>query len=120
MAHGDINHNEIPVSDMDRAKEFYAALFGWDIQEFPGFEGYPMWRSADGTSGGALTPCSESFTHPRPTVEVDSIEEALRQVVERGGRVLQDRQPIDETSWWAVFEDPDGNTIGLWEGTTQP
>jgi predicted enzyme related to lactoylglutathione lyase len=25
---------------------------------------------------------------------------------------------ITETSWWAVIIDPDGNQIGLFEGTT--
>jgi hypothetical protein len=29
-----------------------------------------------------------------------------------------ERSPITETSWWAIFTDPDGNTIGLYEGTT--
>jgi len=29
-----------------------------------------------------------------------------------------ERQPISETSWWAVLQDPDGNTVGLYEGTT--
>jgi len=28
------------------------------------------------------------------------------------------KSPISETSWWAFFNDPDGNTIGLYEGTT--
>jgi predicted enzyme related to lactoylglutathione lyase len=27
------------------------------------------------------------------------------------------KSPITDTSWWAVFEDPDGNVIGLFEGT---
>ena len=42
MAHGDIAHIDIPVNDTNRARAFYGAMFGWDIREIPGFEGYPM------------------------------------------------------------------------------
>ena len=37
---------------------------------------------------------------------------------ELGGTVLVGRSEISPTSWWAVLEDPDGNRIGLYEGTT--
>jgi hypothetical protein len=118
MAHGDITHIDIPVSDMDRAQAFYSTLFGWTIAEVPGYEGYPMWQAPNKISGGGLAPRSEGFTQPRSYVEVDSIEETLRAVRDQGGRVVMDRSPISETSWWAIFEDPDGNTVGLYEGTT--
>ncbi|WP_040320102.1 VOC family protein [Aeromicrobium marinum] len=118
MAHGDITHVDIPVSDMQRATGFYSALFGWQIEEYPGFEGYPMWRAPNQLSGGGLAPREDSFTQPRSTVEVDSIDETLALAEARGGRVLVGRSPISETSWFAVLEDPDGNHIGLYEGTT--
>ena len=52
MAHGDITHIDIPVSDLGRAAGFYSDLFGWDIAEIPGFEGYPMWQAPNQISGG--------------------------------------------------------------------
>ena len=118
MPHGDITHIDIPVSDAGRAQEFYSNLFGWHIAEPPGFEGYPMWQAPNKISGGGLAPRSEGFTQPRSYVEVDSIEETLAKVTESGGAVVMDKQPISDTSWWAIFTDPDGNTIGLYEGTT--
>ena len=45
-----------------------------------------------------------------------SIEDTVRAFTERGGRVVIERAPVDDTSWWAVVEDPDGNAIGLFEG----
>lgn len=42
MAHGDITHIDIPVSDMAASTAFYSKLFGWNIAELPGLEGYPM------------------------------------------------------------------------------
>mgnify|MGYP003298141927 CR=1 FL=1 len=77
-----------------------------------------MWQAPNKISGGGLAPRGGDFTQPRSYVEVDSIEQTLEKVVELGGEVVMDRQPISETSWWAIFRDPDGNTVGLYEGTT--
>lgn len=118
MAHGDIRHIDIPVSDTAAATRFYGTLFGWDIQEYPGYEGYPMWRAPNGTSGGGLAPRDPGFTAPRSYVDVDSIDDVLAQVVALGGEVRLPKSPIDETSWYASFVDPDGNEIGLVEGQT--
>ena len=118
MAHGDITHIDIPVSDARRSTDFYGALFGWTIREIPGFEGYPMWQAPNQISGGGLAPRSDDFTQPRSYVEVDSIDATLAAVEANGGTVLTGKQPITDTSWFAFFTDPDGNVIGLYEGTT--
>ena len=73
MAHGDITHIDIPVTDLAKASTFYSTLFGWQIAEVPGFEGYPMWQAPNKISGGGLAPRDDSFTQPRSYVEVDSI-----------------------------------------------
>lgn len=117
MAHGDITHIDIPVDDMERAKGFYGGLFGWTIEEYPGYEGYPMWRAPNQVSGGGLAPRDDTFDRPRSYVEVDSIDETLRRVAELGGREVRPKTEISPTSWWAAFVDTEGNEIGLYEGT---
>ena len=119
MPHGDITHIDIPVSDHAKAAEFYSGLFGWQIAAPPGFEDYPMWQAPNKISGGGLAPRSEEFTQPRSYVEVDSIDETLAKVEASGGTVVVPKSPISETSWWAFFNDPDGNTIGVYEGITE-
>lgn len=116
MAHGDITHIDIPVADLARAREFYSTLFGWDIAEVPGFEGYPMWQAPNKISGGGLAPRSGDFSQPRSYVEVDSIDETLATAQANGASVVMAKAPIDAESWWAVLADPDGNHIGLYEG----
>lgn len=118
MPHGDVTHIEIPVSDTARASAFYRRLFGWGIEEFPGYEGYPMWRAPNQISGGALIARGENLTQPRSYVEVDSIDEALAAATELGGTVIDQKTPISETSWSASFLDPDGNHIGIYEGAS--
>lgn len=116
MAHGDITHIDIPVTDFARATQFYSGLFGWQIAEVPGFEGYPMWQAPNGISGGGLAPRDDSFTQPRSYVEVDSIDDTIAAAKDVGATVAMEKQPITETSAWAVIVDPDGNHIGLFEG----
>ncbi|GMA41754.1 VOC family protein [Mobilicoccus caccae] len=119
MAHGDITHIDIPVEDLDRAQAFYSRLFGWQISAPPGFEDYPMWQAPNKVSGGGLAPREGGFTQPRSYVEVDSIDDTLALATENGGTVAMEKSPITDTSWFAVFTDPDGNHIGLYEGITE-
>lgn len=118
MPHGDITHVDIPVEDMDRAKAFYSGLFGWKIDEVPGYEGYPMWQAPNKISGGGLTQRSDTIPATRSYVEVDSIDEAVTKAESLGGKVIMAKEPISETSWWAVLEDSEGNQVGLYEGFT--
>ena len=118
MAHGDITHIEIPADDVERATAFYSGLFGWDIEEPPGYEGYPMWSAPNGISGGGIVAREGGFQVPRSYVEVDSIDDTLKRVEELGGRTVQGKKEISPTSWWASFEDSEGNQVGLYEGMT--
>ena len=119
MAHGDITHIDIPVTDLGEATAFYSGLFGWQIAEAPGFEGYPMWQAPNKISGGGLAPRDEGFTQPRSYVEVDSIDDTVAAASDAGATVLMEKSEISPTSWWAVIADPDENVIGLYEGTTE-
>ena len=105
MAHGDITHIDIPVSDFGKATAFYSRLFGW--------------QAPNKISGGGLAPRDEGFTQPRSYVEVDSIDDTVAAARDAGASVLMEKSEISPTSWWAVIADPDGNAIGLYEGTTE-
>ena len=101
------------------AQEFYSTLFGWQIAEPPGFEGYPMWQAPNKISGGGLAP-RERRLHPAAVVRRGGLDRRdARAAVKAGGTVAMEKQQISPTSWWAVIVDPDGNEIGLYEGTTE-
>jgi uncharacterized protein len=118
MAHGDITHLDIPYDDLDRATSFYSDVFGWSIEAPPGFEDYPMWQAPNQISGGGFTSRDAGLSQIRNYVEVDSIDAALERVTSLGGRVSKPKTAISETSWYAAFEDTEGNEMGLYEGTT--
>ena len=43
-------HFEIPADDIDRAREFYNGVFGWETTEAPGFPDYYTFDANGNTS----------------------------------------------------------------------
>jgi predicted enzyme related to lactoylglutathione lyase len=109
------NHFEIPVDDPDRAEKFYASVFGWTFERYPGApEYYGMANTGDsepGINGALFQRGSDSET--TLTMGVDSIEEATARIVAEGGKVIQDKTPIPGMGWFATCQDTEGNKIGL-------
>ena len=46
MAHGQMNHLEIPADDAARARKFYEGLFGWETSEMPEYPNYFLFNGA--------------------------------------------------------------------------
>jgi predicted enzyme related to lactoylglutathione lyase len=123
MAHGDITHVEIPADDPERAKTFYSGLFGWEIGDMPGFEGYSMWSAPNKISGGAIGKRGETVpAQVMDYVEVDSIDEAIAKVTELGGSVDVGKTDIGgDMGWTAHIRDTEGNPMGLYQaGSARP
>lgn len=130
----------IPVSDVDRAKAFYAEQCGFavDVDTRPTNEIRVVQLTPPGsacsiTIGTGLTdaePGSYRGTH----LVVDDIEVAREELVRRGVAVSEIRHVDRETGEWrpgphpargryesfADFADPDGNTWVLQESRGQP
>ena len=117
MANGQITHIEFPADDPARAQRFYAELFGWELNEMPGFENYFLFSF--GTierAGGAIGKRNESTGDKlRVYVEVDSIDPLLTRVPGLGGKVTTERTEIPGQGWYAVIDDSEGNEVGLYE-----
>ena len=108
-------HFEIPVDNPDRAERFYAAVFDWNFQRYPGAPAYyGMATTGESNPGinGALfqrTPDSETTL----TMETDSIEKSTAKILAEGGTVVQDKTPIPSMGWFATYKDTEGNKFGL-------
>ena len=124
-------HFEIPADDLDRAKSFYGSVFGWELQTVPMNEGeYTSVITTDvdeqtqqPTEPGAINGgmfvrnASLSVTSPVITIDVDGIDDALKQVEAEGGTTVTPRTAIPGMGAFAYFKDPEGNVLGLWETT---
>jgi predicted enzyme related to lactoylglutathione lyase len=112
----------IPVSDVDRAKEFYAEQLGFDVDVDV--------RPADGVRVVQVTPpgsaCSLGFGTGLPVygappgsvrglhLVVADIEQARAELVERGVDV-DAVENVGGGVRYASIRDPDGNTLTLQE-----
>ena len=123
-------HFEIPADDVDRAKEFYGSIFGWQLQTMQ-MEGgeytIAMTTPIDeqsqlptepGAINGGLMRRDEHTPAPVITIEVDAIEDALQRIESLGGTVVRPRTAIPGMGAFGYFKDPEGNVMGLWETTT--
>ena len=109
-------HFEIPVDDTDRAEKFYSAVFGWNIQRLDGAPTYyAMAGTGDSQPGidGALMAREPGSTGTRITMGVDSIEDASAKIEAEGGKVTQGKLPIPGMGYFAICEDTEGNSIGI-------
>jgi hypothetical protein len=111
-----MTHFEIPADDLPRAKAFYAELFGWDIDQPPGFEDYEAFRTGQDEIGGAIGLRGKTAPQqPRVYLTVDSLDEALATVERLGGSIVVAKTPVSDMGWYAAINDSEGNEIGLWE-----
>ena len=117
MASGEIAHIDIPSDDLERAKAFYAGLFGWQIAGMPEFPDYEMFQSGPGELGGGIGIRGKSAPEkgPRIYVTVDSLEATLAKVAELGGSIVVEKTQVPGMGWYAAVNDSEGNEIGIWE-----
>src|SRR6476661_3447239 len=126
---GKVVHFEIPAEDLDRAKNFYGSVFGWQLQTMPMPGGeyttvittpvdeQTRMPTEPGAINGGMMQRDESTPSPIITIEVDAIDQALTQIGESGGSTVTARTPIPGMGAFAYFKDSEGNVVGLWEST---
>jgi predicted enzyme related to lactoylglutathione lyase len=120
-------HFEIPVDDPARAKEFYGSIFDWDLvdSDMGGGVTYTSVRTVTtddnqlptepGVINGGLMNRTSDTPAPVITVQVDSIDDALKKVEAGGGSTVQPRTEIPGMGAFGYFKDSEGNVMGLWE-----
>jgi predicted enzyme related to lactoylglutathione lyase len=108
---------EIPTEDLLRAVKFYNRVLGLDMAASE-LMGCPMALfPADGGVGGALVEHEQSIPSREGTlVYLDcgpDLNVALSKVKAAGGKVVTPKTSIGEHGFCAVFEDTEGNRVGL-------
>lgn len=117
-------HFEIPYDDMKRAEQFYQETFDWQLKEMPemsytiattvplGDDRLPTER---GAINGGMMQRTTTLSAPIITIQVDSVDEALKAVSQNGGTMVTAKQEIQGMGYVAYCKDTEGNVIGLWE-----
>jgi predicted enzyme related to lactoylglutathione lyase len=114
MANLLISHIEIPSTNINRTKDFFKNLLGWEFKSFG--SGYLLFNNHKGIMVGIRE--VERIAKGENTVfhiNVENIDELLQKAVELGGSIKRGKTIIQAMGWYALFFDPDGNTIGLYQ-----
>jgi uncharacterized protein len=106
-----VGHFEIPADNVDGLRTFYSSLFGWQFEKGE-TQGYYMIKNA-GISG-ALAKKENQQQVSTQFVNVESVEQYINKAKQLGAKVVKDKQEISE-GYYAVLEDPQRNTIGIWQ-----
>jgi predicted enzyme related to lactoylglutathione lyase len=116
---GDLAHFAINVDDVDEARRFYTAVFGWRFEPWaaPGF--FQVTKESGERPGpiGALQQRRYLEEGLRLagfecTVAVADVDAVLAAVKAHGGRVLMDKTTLAGVGDLVFFADPSGNVCG--------
>jgi len=107
-------HWEIGGRDLDTLAAFYRGLFGW---EAAGFDAdYRLVEAHEGIGGGLMRCRDDMPNYVTIYVAVDDLDASLARAAELGGTQVVPPTEIPGVGSFALFQDPEGNTIGLLHG----
>ena len=112
--HGGLTYLEIPAVDAQQSAAFYGQVFGWRIRRSETDD--PRFEDPTGHLIGRWVAGRASSREPGllPYIYVDRIDEVVARVAANGGEVVKAPYP-EGNLWVALFHDPAGNVMGLWQ-----
>jgi len=110
---------EIPADNVERAKKFYGALFGWKIEKLPEAVVDDYWHidtgGAENSPDGALM----RRMHPQQPITnyvlVPSVDEAAAKVEKLGGKIMKPKTEVPGMGRFVICRDTENNEFALWE-----
>lgn len=110
---------EIPATDISRAINFYKEILGVEIEklEFPGME-MGLFPYQDQMVTGVIMK-GEGYEPSASGVTIylnggDNLQTILDKIEGNGGKIIIPKTPhADESGFFAIFHDSEGNKIGL-------
>jgi uncharacterized protein len=115
-----VNHFEIYTPDPEAVQPFYRDAFGWKFQTFEGgpLEYWLITTGPDnepGINGGITRPREGQRPGTLNTVTVQSLDQTIKKIEQRGGKICVPKITIPTIGWLAYAEDPAGNVFGIIE-----
>lgn len=112
-SHHAIDYIEFHVTDMDAAKAFYVAAFGWEFNDYgPEYAGIKH-ESGDGEVGGLSVSAKVQQGGPLVVLYSSDIEASMVAVKAAGGEISRELFEFPGGLRFQ-FRDPSGNELGVW------
>ncbi|MGB3634166.1 MAG: VOC family protein [Rubrobacteraceae bacterium] len=107
---------DLSTSDLDGAKSFYGGLFDWEFEdtEMPGGDIYTMCK-LQGDEVAAIVQQDQQPGHWNHYVGVENADETAAMAKELGASVFEEPFDVMEAGRMAVFADPSGAVLCVWE-----
>ena len=111
-----IEHMEISANDLTEAGTFYAAVFGFAVEDHPQ-DNYTILTIGDGEPNIALIQVSENNPAGRvvPYFTTGDVAATLANVAAAGGTTIMEATSIPNVGDVGMFTDPTGNVLGVWK-----
>ncbi len=115
---GRVVWRELMTQDPEKAKAFYAELFGWQYQAVEmGMGPYNMVKAGDKMVGGLMkSPTPEAPSAWISVVSVEDVDAVAKATTENGGKVLAPPMDIPNVGRFSVLQDPAGVHFALFRG----
>jgi predicted enzyme related to lactoylglutathione lyase len=110
-------HWEMWSNDPERAGNFYADVFDWQVKFVPDLN-YRLvdTRAKVGINGGIMRPKDGPWPGNMALyIDVDDIDAYRRKIEGAGGKTIGERMDIPNMGSFALFSDPDGRVFGIWQ-----
>ncbi|HKZ48357.1 MAG TPA: VOC family protein [Thermoplasmata archaeon] len=111
---GSIVHVEIQSNDPGTTKRFFRDIFGWKLEEYPEMD-YTMWKASSGVGGGFTKPQGGMNPGTLNHILSREIADDVRKIEASGGAILVPKTEIPGQGWFAVFREPGGAVLGLFQ-----
>ena len=115
-APGTFSWVDLSTSSAEGAKSFYGELLGWDFEDDEGPGGGDYWMClVQGHPVAAIVQQDEQPAHWNSYVTVASADETAAKAKELGAKTFEDPFDAMEAGRMAVFADPTGAALCVWE-----
>ena len=106
-------HFQIGGKDAAALRGFYKEVFGWEVDP-PAPIGAIRTNTGTGIDGGVHQVDENQKPYLAVYVAVEDLEGTVAKAEELGANVIVPPTDVDGVGSFAMFQDPEGNCIGLW------
>lgn len=110
---------DLTTSDLEGAKDFYSALFGWEFEDHDTETGPYALASQKGEAATGMFPGQGDVTSVWTTyIAVDDADATAARIGEEAGRILMEPFDVTDEGRVAIASDPTGAVFGIWQAGT--
>jgi predicted enzyme related to lactoylglutathione lyase len=109
---------DLGIPDLDRAREFYGAVFGWEFDVGPAETGYYTMCLLRGKPVAAIMANPDADATDfwwNMYLATDDCDGTAKRIVDSGGTLIQAPMDVMDQGRMVIAQDPVGGQFGLWQ-----